>query len=59
MHWDTFKRDNYDTVGGDGGCRVCEVRAALLPPHAQTQGFLATVTVRDRLLLGNLASVLQ
>ena len=27
MHWDTFKQDNYSTVGGDGGCRVGEVRA--------------------------------
>ena len=27
MHWDTFKRDNYSTVGGDGGSRVGEVRA--------------------------------
>ena len=22
MHWDTFKQDDYSTVGGDGGCRV-------------------------------------
>ena len=27
MHWDTFKQDNYSTVGGDGGCSVSEVRA--------------------------------
>ena len=27
MHWETFKQDNYSTVGGDGGCRVGEVRA--------------------------------
>ena len=20
MHWDTFKQDNYSTVGGNGGC---------------------------------------
>ena len=26
MHWDTFKQDKYSTVGGDGGCRVGEVR---------------------------------
>ena len=23
--WDTFKQDNYSTMGGDGGCRVGEV----------------------------------
>ena len=22
MHCDTFRQDNYSTVGGDGGCRV-------------------------------------
>ena len=36
MHWDTFKQDNYSTVGGDGGCRVGEVRAgttSLIPDH--------------------------
>ena len=33
MHWDTFKQDNYSTVGGKGGCRVGEVRAdTTLPP---------------------------
>ena len=25
-----FKQDNYSTVGGDGGCRVGEVRALYL-----------------------------
>ena len=25
-HWNTFKQDNYNTVGGDGECRVGEVR---------------------------------
>ena len=32
MHWDTFKQDNYCTVGGDGGCRIGEVRAGTTPP---------------------------
>ena len=36
MHWDTFKQGNHSTVGGDGGCRSCEVRAgttSLIPDH--------------------------
>ena len=36
MHWDTVKQDNHSTVGGDGGCRVSEVRASttsLMPNH--------------------------
>ena len=36
MHCDTFKKDNYSTVGGDGGCRVSEVRAGApssMPDH--------------------------
>ena len=39
MHWDTFKQDNYSTVGGDGGCRVGEVRAGTtspMPDHKAT-----------------------
>ena len=32
MHWDTFKQDNYSTVGGDGGCRVSEVGAGTTSP---------------------------
>ena len=32
MHWDTYKQDNYSTVGGDGGCRVGEVRAGTTSP---------------------------
>ena len=27
MDWDTFKQHNYSIVGGDGVCRVSEVRA--------------------------------
>ena len=35
MHWDTFKEDNYSTVGGDGG-DVGSVRyKPTLLPHAQ------------------------
>ena len=36
MHWDTFKQASYSTVGGDGGCRVSEIRAgttSLVPDH--------------------------
>ena len=28
-----FIQDNYSTVGGDGGCRVGEVRAGTNPPY--------------------------
>ena len=47
MHCDTFKQDNYSTVGGDGGCRVGEVRAGTTSPMPDHQGFSVTVTVRD------------
>ena len=35
MHFDTFKQDDYNIVGGDGGCRVGEVRASVgtISPH--------------------------
>ena len=39
MHWDTFKQDNYTTVGGDGGCRVGEVRAGTTSPMPDHKGF--------------------
>ena len=42
MHWDTFKQDNYITVGGDGGCRVGEVRASTTSPMPDHK-----VTVRN------------
>ena len=47
MHWNTFKQDNDNTVGGDGECRVGEVRAgtsSLIPNH---NGFDGKVTLRD------------
>ena len=47
MHWDTFEQNYYNTVGGDRGCRVGEVRARPYFPHARPQGFLATVTVKN------------
>ena len=47
MHWDTFKQDNYSTVGGNGGCRVGEVRAGTTSPVPDHKGFKLTVTVRD------------
>ena len=46
MHWDTFKQDNHSTVGGDGGCRVGEVRAGTTSPMPDHKGFSATVTVK-------------
>ena len=39
MHWDTFKQDNYSTVGEDGGCRVGEVRAGTTSPMPDRKGF--------------------
>ena len=39
MHWDTFKQDNCSTVGGDGGCRVGEVRAGTTSPMPDHKGF--------------------
>ena len=47
MHCDTFKQDNYSTVGGDGGCRVSEVQTGTTSPMPDHKGFYATVTVRD------------
>ena len=32
MPYNTFKQDNHSTVGGDGGCRVGEVRAGTTFP---------------------------
>ena len=32
MHWDTFKEDNYNTMGGDVGSRASEVRAGATSP---------------------------
>ena len=32
MHWDTFKQDNYHTVGGDGDVESARYEPALLPP---------------------------
>ena len=29
-HRDTLKQDNHSTLGGDGGCRVGEVRAGVV-----------------------------
>ena len=39
MHWDAFKQDNYSTAGGDGGCRVSEVRAGATSPMPSRKGF--------------------
>ena len=38
MHWDTFKQD-YSTMGGDGGCRVGEVQAGTTSFMANHKGF--------------------
>ena len=32
MHQNTFKQDDYSTMGGDGGCRVGGVRAGTTSP---------------------------
>ena len=37
MHWDTFKDDN--TVGGDRGCSVGEVRACTTSPMLDYKTF--------------------
>ena len=47
MHCDTFEQDNYSTVGGDGECRIGEVRAGTTSPMPDHKGFYATVTIRD------------
>ena len=39
MHWDTFKQDNDNTVGGGGGCSVGEVRAATTSPMPDHKDF--------------------
>ena len=39
MHCGAFKQDNYNTVGGDGGCRVGEVRAGTTSPMPDHKGF--------------------
>ena len=39
MHWDTFKHDNYSSVGGDGGSRVGEVQAGTTSPIPDYKGF--------------------
>ena len=39
MHMETFKQDNYNTVGGDGGCWVNEVRAGTTSPMPDHKGF--------------------
>ena len=35
-----FNQDNYSTVGGDGGCRVGEVRAGTTSPMPNHKGFM-------------------
>ena len=39
MHGDTFKQGDYSTAGGDGGCRVGEVRASTTSPMPNHKGF--------------------
>ena len=40
MPWDTFKLDNYNTVGGDyGGCRVDDVQVGTTFPMPDHKGF--------------------
>ena len=47
MHWDTFKWDNYNTVGGDGGCRVGEVRAGTTSPMPDHMGLSYSNSLRS------------
>ena len=35
-----LKQDNYSTVGGDGGCRIGEVRAGTTSPRPDHKGFM-------------------
>ena len=46
MHCNSFKQDNYSTVGGDGDVGSARYEPALLPP-CPTIRVYATVTVRD------------
>ena len=39
MHWDTFKQDNYSTVGGEGECRVGKVQAGTTSLMPNQKGF--------------------
>ena len=39
MHWDTFKQDNYSTVGGDEGWRFSEVQAGTISSMPEHKGF--------------------
>ena len=39
MYFDTFKQDNYTTVGGDKRCRVDEVRNGTTFPMPDHKGF--------------------
>ena len=39
MHWDSFKWDNYSTVGEDGGCKVGEVPAGTSFSMPDYKGF--------------------
>ena len=47
MHWDTFKPDNYSAVGGDGECRVGEVRTGTTSPMPDHKGFKLQQLSRD------------
>ena len=49
MHWDTFKQDNYNTVEGDGGSRVGDVRAGTASPIPDHKGFKLQWLSRDSL----------
>ena len=39
MHWDSFKQDNYSTVGGAGGCRVGQVQGGTTSTMPDLKGF--------------------
>ena len=52
-------RMHYSAVGGDGGCRVGEVRAGTTSPIPDHEGVLGTLTARDSptLLLSELSEI--
>ena len=47
MHWDTFKQDNYNTVGGHGGCRVGKAQAGTTSPMPDDKGLKLQLLSRD------------
>ena len=51
MRWDTFKQDNYSTVGGDGGCRVGEVPVNCCNKPHNLQPLMSEFTVMIKMVI--------